>query len=237
MKLAPDVSWCLVGAQECEMAVNNNAEVLGESKEKVRKLYEKIVELNLELINCGIETVELQKICFRKSVKNKADNRIFLRYPSCLVYLTIFVLCIAILFKIPVVDSLVKDLVGIRCVLPNNYFVWEATRPVTDCKMCENVKDVLIFQNITKDDFTQFAYTSFPMLMKRAAIHWPAMYTFNYNFLKELYESIDGAYESVEDECQILTFKTQFKTLKEVFSMPESRVLQKTGESPWYVGW
>jgi hypothetical protein len=75
------------------------------------------------------------------------------------------------------------------------------------------------------------------MLVKGAALHWPAMQTFTYPFLKEIYQNVEGAYESIEEECQILTFKTEFRSLQDVFAMPESRVLLKEGEKPWYVGW
>lgn len=41
-----------------------------------------------------------------------------------------------------------------RCLLPSNYFVWEATRPVADCSYCENVTKPVILRNITRQDFT-----------------------------------------------------------------------------------
>jgi hypothetical protein len=103
--------------------------------------------------------------------------------------------------------------------------------------MCKDVSSVLTIENLTRDEFRNYAYSSRPMLVKGAALHWPAMQTFTYHFLKEMYETVEGAYESIEEECQILTFKTEFRSLEDVFAMPESRVFLKGGEKPWYVGW
>jgi hypothetical protein len=103
--------------------------------------------------------------------------------------------------------------------------------------MCKDVKSVMMFGNITRDEFRNYAYSSRQMLVKGAALHWPAMQTFTYHFLKEIYQKVEGAYESIEEECQILTFKTEFKSLEDVFAMPESRVLLEEGEKPGYVGW
>lgn len=46
-----------------------------------------------------------------------------------------------------------------------------------------------------------------------------------------------GSYESLEEGCQFLNFKTDLFSLKEVFNMPDSRVYNEPGQSPWYVGW
>ncbi|EEB13286.1 conserved hypothetical protein [Pediculus humanus corporis] len=134
-------------------------------------------------------------------------------------------------------NILVDNTLGIRCVIPNNYFIWEATRPVTDCSMCENVTEVLNLQNCSREQFAKYAYTSKPLVIRNAASHWPAMKIFNFKFFKELFENIEGSYQSVEDECQFLTFKTEFISLKEVFNMSKKRVENGKGEKPWYVGW
>ncbi|KAG8322168.1 hypothetical protein J6590_028239 [Homalodisca vitripennis] len=70
-----------------------------------------------------------------------------------------------------------------------------------------------------------------------AAKHWPAAKSFSFSFFKSLFENIDGAYESTEEDCQFLTFKTDFLSLRDVFAMPQSRVTLQEGESSWYIGW
>ncbi|XP_067003488.1 uncharacterized protein [Anabrus simplex] len=220
------------------MAVNNNTEPVTDSKDKVEVLFDKYLILNEELLKCGISVEDLQEICFQGEKLRKPALRSFTCSGGLVMAVTLVAaICVSILLKIPVIDSLMRSTIGTRCILPNNYFVWEATRPETDCNMCKNVNDVLVFENITQNEFKHFAYSSRPMLMKRAALHWPAMNTFNYHFLRNMYESIEGAYESVEEECQILTFKTEFKSLADVFAMPESRVQLLPGEKPWYIGW
>lgn len=54
---------------------------------------------------------------------------------------------------------------------------------------------------------------------------------------KKLYENTIGSYESLEEGCQFLNFKTNLFTLKEVFNMPDARVKNDPGQEPWYVGW
>ncbi|XP_069687817.1 uncharacterized protein [Periplaneta americana] len=220
------------------MAEHNNNELL-EDQESVQILYEKFVILNKDLLNFGVSIEDLKEICFKRrkidfTARNTEKNE---RLSGLMIAVTLVVaVLVSILLKI-IFDSIMKNTLGTRCLLPNNYFVWEATRPETDCNMCKDIKSVLVFENITREEFRNYAYSPRPMLVKGAALHWPAMQTFTYHFLKEIYQNVEGAYESVEEECQILTFKTEFKSLQDVFSMPESRVLQEEGEKPWYVGW
>lgn len=55
--------------------------------------------------------------------------------------------------------------------------------------------------------------------------------------LKRLYEQTDGSYESFEEGCQFLSFRTDLLSLKEVFSMSDSGARNDPDEDPWYVGW
>lgn len=139
--------------------------------------------------------------------------------------------------QIRLIDFMVKYALGTRCFIPNNYFIWESTRPVSDCSFCTNVTKVLILPNVTRSQFYQYAYQSRPILIKGGVQHWPAMKVFNFNFFKNLYETIDGAYESVNDnECQFLHFQSNFVTIQDVFRMSESRAKNLPGEKPWYIG-
>ncbi|XP_049874303.1 uncharacterized protein LOC126372531 isoform X4 [Pectinophora gossypiella] len=83
----------------------------------------------------------------------------------------------------------------------------------------------------------KYAYSSRPIIVKNAISDWRASREFSYDLFKRLYERTAGSYESLEDGCQFLNFKTDLFTLKEVFSMPEDRVRNKPGQKPWYVGW
>ena len=213
---------------------------LSEKEKKIQKLFEKFVLLNKKMLDNNNKLYELEKFSFidERSVKSEKigflSTSIYLLSAIIVIFLTAF---LSFLVKFPILDILVDNTLGIRCVIPNNYFIWEATRPVTDCSMCENVTEVLNLQNCSREQFAKYAYTSKPLVIRNAASHWPAMKIFNFKFFKELFENIEGSYQSVEDECQFLTFKTEFISLKEVFNMSKERAENGKGEKPWYVGW
>lgn len=48
---------------------------------------------------------------------------------------------------------LVDYVMGIRCILPNNYLIWEATRPISDCTYCNGITRPLILNNMTQEEF------------------------------------------------------------------------------------
>lgn len=113
----------------------------------------------------------------------------------------------------------------------------EISRPITDCNICQRVDSVLILQNVTKDVFAQYAYSSRPLLVKGATQSWNATKTFDFEFFKNLYTHTDGALESVEEECQFFPFRTDFVTLRDVFAMSSARAQGLETEKPWYIGW
>lgn len=51
-------------------------------------------------------------------------------------------------------SNLIDVILGIRCFMPNNYLVWEATRPISDCNFCIGVQSPLIFMNISREEFS-----------------------------------------------------------------------------------
>lgn len=126
---------------------------------------------------------------------------------------------------------------GVRCIIPNNYFIWEATRPISNCQFCLNISEAIILENVTREEFTPYAYSSKPIVIKKAFLHWPAMRYFDFKFFKELYASVEDSYRSVDEECQFLHFQSNFISLRDVFAMSKERIEHKPGEKSWYVGW
>lgn len=124
-----------------------------------------------------------------------------------------------------------------RCYVPNNYLVWEFSRPISNCDFCRNVNEALVVENLTRAEFSKYAYLSRPIVVKNAAKDWRASRVFNLNYFKKVYEDIDGAYESVDEECQFLNFKSNFTNLRQVFEMGDERARNIDGKAPWYVGW
>ncbi|XP_026762637.2 uncharacterized protein LOC113521323 [Galleria mellonella] len=144
---------------------------------------------------------------------------------------------VTIFILLAICGSFSNNIISSRCLLPSNYLVWEASRPMADCTYCENVMKPIILWNITRQNFAKYSYSSKPIIVKNAITHWKATKEFNFNTFKRLYQETTGSYESLEDGCQFLNFKTDLFTLKEVFDMPEARVRNEPGQKPWYVGW
>lgn len=145
----------------------------------------------------------------------------------------VFICFIVSVIGVGVINSILSE----RCLLPSSFVVWEATRPLANCSYCENITKPIILRNVGREDFKKYAYTSHPIVIKNAISHWRATKEFSFKMFKRLYEQTTGSYESLDEGCQFLNFKTDLFSLKEVFNMPDSRVYNEPGESPWYVGW
>uniref|UniRef100_A0A0K8TCI3 Bifunctional arginine demethylase and lysyl-hydroxylase JMJD6 n=1 Tax=Lygus hesperus TaxID=30085 RepID=A0A0K8TCI3_LYGHE len=199
-------------------------------------LCDRFVALNESLLRKGVRLDELRGVakCLDEPVDNCSHSTLGLWAITPLV---------AVIFVVVVSDSsyyfdgMMKSALSVKCVLPNNYVFWEATRPVMDCRICSNLTAVKILNNLTRSDFKPFAYSYQPILVKGAAAGWPAVQEFDYAFFKRLFEAVPEAYKSVDEDCQFLNFKSNFTSLQEVFSMPEDRVRNSVDTHPWYIGW
>lgn len=214
------------------MAENNNYDSDQDEEECRKKYRDKLISLRCKALTSGLSLrtmIEVIKQTRDESRKKQQDNLITLR-SHALTF--ICVCCIILAFLVQ------SDVLKSRCAVSNNYVVMEITRPITDCKICRNVDNVLVFSNITKHLFAKFAYSGKPMLIKGATSNWTALQTFNFTFFKRLYSSIEDAYQSVEEECQFFPYKTDFLTLEDVFNMPEEKAsLSAPDAKPWYIGW
>lgn len=125
-----------------------------------------------------------------------------------------------------------------RCIMDNNAFVSELTRPLAKCNFCNFLGSVPTEYLISADDFRRkFAYSSVPVLIKNATKKWSAMKTFSFQYFKTLYTDTDGALASVDEECQFFRYNTDFDNLTEVFNMSLERANFTDGEKSWYIGW
>lgn len=192
------------------------------------EIHKEFLELNEKLIKSGLDVNLLEHVCFVK-YNNKKKSLYF----TCAFLISVF----CIFYKNSVFSSFYYHLLGVRCFIPNNYFVWEATRPISDCNYCHDVTAPVILNNASREEFKPYAYSSRPIVVKKSVIHWPAFQLFNYEFFKDLYENIKDSYRTVDEECQFLHFQSNFISLKDVFEMSEERVRNEKGEKSWYVGW
>lgn len=203
-----------------------------ENNEEILRIKNELSDLSKNLLKSGIQLSELKVIA---SQTLEVQNSFSLK-KICLIS-SIIVLVVCILYQCGIFEAILNYVLGIRCIIPNNYFVWEATRPISDCQFCVNVTEPIILLNLTREEFRKYAFSSKPIVIKNALRHWPAMTVFDFKFFKSLYDNIDDAYRSVDEECQFLHFKSNFISLRDVFMMSEARVNNEPGESSWYVGW
>ncbi|CAL7940419.1 unnamed protein product [Xylocopa violacea] len=75
-----------------------------------------------------------------------------------------------------------------------------------------------------------YAYSGRPVVVTDAMANWTATTKFSFAFFKSLYDGEDA-------NCQFFPYKTEFKSLQDVFEMSESRASLEEGTKPWYVGW
>lgn len=212
-------------------------------KEKHRKIVEELFNaVNEEFIKHGANLKKLNKIAINTTYnnnENKINETWFLYVFLCSKkFLTLLAsLIIAVIIYNPGIFFLTQYIYERRCLIPNNYLIWEFTRPISNCNFCRNINSALILPNLTRKEFERYAYSSRPMVIKNAAKTWKASKVFNLKYFHKLYENIDGAYESIEEECQFLPFTSNFTTLKEVLTMSDSRAENLKNEKTWYVGW
>ncbi|XP_011493821.1 PREDICTED: uncharacterized protein LOC105359040 [Ceratosolen solmsi marchali] len=118
-----------------------------------------------------------------------------------------------------------------RCLIDQPPLVRQIFRPAEDCSVCRDVKHVEKISNVDPKLFEErYAYSGRPVVIRDATNGWSAMQVFSFAFLKELYEGQDA-------NCQFFPYKTEFRSLQDVFNMSTSRALLQAGSKPWYVGW
>lgn len=186
----------------------------------------KLDELHRNSLRTGLVSKQELEEAFRKT--RDVDHN-----PNRLNLLWLMGIIFFILVATPVFYETISFLLGVRCFLPNNYLVWEATRPISDCEFCKGVRAPLILANLTREEFAPHAYSSLPIIVKRAVAHWPAQKQLNYAYIRDLYESVPGALEA---DCQFLHFKSDLKSLRDVFALSPERSNLSHG-TPWFVGW
>lgn len=110
-------------------------------------------------------------------------------------------------------------------------------RKSENCMICAGITEVQRVKNISRSDFEKFySKTGLPVVISDGALTWPALYVFNFNFFKQLYTK-NNEYNDAADECQFFPYKTEFKSLSEVFNMTAQRARLEPNTKPWYIGW
>ena len=212
---------------------------MAEKAQHLKVIRERFLRLNEEYLKKGVSPEDLKLACEAVMSHKKNGSKSVFRYlhSKKLAVIILLPLLYSIVVEQAGIDFVIKYTQGTRCLIPNNYLIWEFTRPVSNCNFCRGVNSALVLGNVTREEFKKHAYSSKPIIVKKAASHWLASKVFSLQFFRSLYENIQGAYESVDEECQFLHFRSNFANLKEVFSMSERRAMNLPGEDTWYIGW
>lgn len=64
------------------------------------------------------------------------------------------ILCMAIGLMLLNCNVAIEYFTSIRCFVPNNYMIWEATRPISNCQFCAGVTRPLILTNLSQAEFS-----------------------------------------------------------------------------------
>ena len=120
------------------------------------------------------------------------------------------------------------------CLVPNNFALMEATRPLSSCDICSVPLPVRL-QRHDRAAFAAHAYRGRPVLVSGATETWPARRRVDLAFLRQLYARVGANASAVaEDGCQFLAFRSPLESLQQVL---EGRVEAAADGPPWYIGW
>ncbi|KAF4530602.1 hypothetical protein B566_EDAN006808 [Ephemera danica] len=122
------------------------------------------------------------------------------------------------------------DLYELQCAVEVPDWMQRACRPPEDCSLCRGLHQVERLADVSPELFEErYAYNGRPVIVTDAMRNWTAPNTFTFDFFKNLYE------QSPQPGCQFFPYKTEFRSLRDVFKMSETRAMLQG--SPWYVGW
>lgn len=233
------------------MSENNNVppHAAARARTKLRLLCERLVR---EAQQKGIAVDELSAMCCERScvgaegaapsprsAKGASANGWRRRLAPALAPALVLAAAALLASRAAPLHGLRADLVSSRCLVRNNYFVMEATRLRTDCgRVCAGVRAAVeLGANVSRAAFAEWAYRSRPLVVRQAATRWPALDRLSLAFFRSVYDSVEGAYEAVADECQFLPFRSEFVDLRDALAMHPARAARAPGTRPWYFGW
>ncbi|XP_076395836.1 uncharacterized protein LOC100878361 isoform X3 [Megachile rotundata] len=166
-----------------------------QSDNTLESIQEAFLSLTERFMEQGVSLADLKSIGIKNNTRHKRSFYLHYVY-SKKVLLAIFapIFC-GVFFKYLYVD-IIKNIRGTRCLIPNNYFIWEFTRPISNCDYCRDITSALILPNLTREEFKQYTYSSRPMVVKNAASHWPASKKELCNLMEKIPEDAEVPYSN-----------------------------------------
>ena len=122
------------------------------------------------------------------------------------------------------------------CVIPYPEIILDMFRPPVECAICEDVHQVDRVSLLSREEFVRkYAYTSRPVVITDGTKDWTASQHFSFDYFKSIYGPESPVLLSEDQKCQFFPYKTNFKSLQEVFNMSKEDANMKG--HPWYIGW
>ena len=141
-------------------------------------------------------------------------------------------LVLVVLLHIP----LLQVISGSVCILPAPLFITGLIHPLANCSACQGVTEAPRLVNLTRKNFVlHYAHSLQPIVVVEAALHWPAMEVFSYDYFRSLYSSYPEAINADTSKGQFFSYSSNICNLKELFDLPSERAAMVAEK--WYVGW
>ena len=162
--------------------------------------------------------------------QDTSSSNCLLRFPSYLLILSTVILATWSCWP-----QLRLTLGANPCLVPNNFALMEATRPVSNCDLCSGALPVRLHRP-SRAEFASHAYRGRPVLVSGATETWPARESVDLAFLRRLYTRAGANGSAVaEDGCQFLAFRSPLESLQQLLEATDE---DAATEGPaWYIGW
>ena len=144
---------------------------IDDNHETFRKMHAKLRELQENALRTKLISREEMFEALRVSCSNglPADTMIPIRKSSNEYSFKVLIISVIFVFTLLVVTPITKNaieyILGIRCFVPNNYLIWEATRPVSDCRFCTGITKPVILHNMTQAEFAVSLWNAFSIII------------------------------------------------------------------------
>ena len=110
---------------------------------------------------------------------------------------------------------------------------------ISDCDVCRNMNGSLEIKNISTLEFMRkHAFSSRPLLMKGAALDWPAVELFTFEYFRQLYTQNPESLEKDVNEGQFFAYSSGIKDIGELIEvLGENPATTHRAKRKWYIGW
>ena len=119
------------------------------------------------------------------------------------------------------------------CIFPAPVIM---VQPLADCAVCRGVTGAPRLVGISRKNFSlHHAHSSRPIVVVGAALDWPALEIFSYEYFRGLYQNFPDAIDSDTSKGQFFAYSSNIPTLKDLFQLSPERAAMTT--ESWYIGW